>query len=279
MQTLAVIGPNAADVHLGGYSEDPGRGTSILQGIKNKAGTVKVVFAEGCRITEGPADWNRNEVTPADPAKNAQRIAEAVAIARTADAIVAVIGTNESTSREAWADNHLGDMAEPRPDQSTGRTGPSARGNRETGHDRARERPARRHHQCHQRREGRPRSVVSGAGRGNRGRGSALRRRQSRRQAADQRSAERRPAARVLQSEADVVQELSLRIARTALPIRVRPQLHNLPPRRSEARGSGNRSRRTYDHERPGDQYRNACTATRSCRCTSTTSSRRSRAR
>ncbi len=112
VQTLAVIGPNAADVHLGGYSEDPGRGTSILQGIKNKAGTVKVVFAEGCRITEGPADWNRNEVTPADPAKNAQRIAEAVAIARTADAIVAVIGTNESTSREAWADNHLGDMAD-----------------------------------------------------------------------------------------------------------------------------------------------------------------------
>ena len=123
VQTLAVIGPNAADVHLGGYSEDPGRGTSILQGIKDKAGAVKVVFAEGCRITEGPADWNRNEVTPADPAKNAQRIAEAVAIARTADAIVAVIGTNESTSREAWADNHLGDMAEPRPDQSTGRTG------------------------------------------------------------------------------------------------------------------------------------------------------------
>ena len=32
-------------------------------------------------------------------------------IARTADAIVAVIGTNESTSREAYADNHLGDMA------------------------------------------------------------------------------------------------------------------------------------------------------------------------
>jgi len=43
--------------------------------------------------------------------KNAQRIADAVRIARTADVIVAVIGTNESTSREAYADNHLGDMA------------------------------------------------------------------------------------------------------------------------------------------------------------------------
>ncbi|HEY7059803.1 MAG TPA: glycoside hydrolase family 3 C-terminal domain-containing protein, partial [Vicinamibacterales bacterium] len=111
LKTLAVVGPNAAEIHLGGYSEDPGRGVSILQGIRDKAGTVKVVFAEGCRITEGPADWNRNEVIPGDPLKNAQRIAAAVTIARTADAIVAVVGTNESTSREAWADNHLGDAA------------------------------------------------------------------------------------------------------------------------------------------------------------------------
>jgi beta-glucosidase len=111
LKTLAVVGPNAAEIHLGGYSEDPGRGVSILQGIRDKAGAVKVVFAEGCRITEGPADWNRNEVIPGDPLKNAQRIAAAVTLARTADAIVAVVGTNESTSREAWADNHLGDAA------------------------------------------------------------------------------------------------------------------------------------------------------------------------
>jgi beta-glucosidase len=111
VRTLAVIGPNAADLHLGGYSENPGRGVPILQGIKDKAGSVKVVYAEGARITEDPADWGRNEVTPADPAKNAGRIAEAVKVARAADVIVAVVGTNESTSREAYADNHLGDMA------------------------------------------------------------------------------------------------------------------------------------------------------------------------
>jgi beta-glucosidase-like glycosyl hydrolase len=111
IHTLAVIGPNAADLHLGGYSEDPGRGVSILQGIKDKAGAVKVVSAEGCRITEEPPDWGRDTVVPADAAKNAQRIADAVKVARTADAVVAVVGTNESTSREAYADNHLGDMA------------------------------------------------------------------------------------------------------------------------------------------------------------------------
>jgi beta-glucosidase-like glycosyl hydrolase len=112
IRKLAVVGPNAADVHLGGYSEDPGRGVSVLQGIRDKAGRgIEVATAEGARITESPANWGNNEVVAADPAKNAQRIADAVKLAKTADAIVAVIGTNESTSREAYADNHLGDAA------------------------------------------------------------------------------------------------------------------------------------------------------------------------
>jgi beta-glucosidase-like glycosyl hydrolase len=112
IKKLAVIGPNAADVHLGGYSENPGRGVSVLQGIKDKAGAgIEIASAEGTRITEEPASWDRNEIIAGDPAKNAQRIADAVKIARTADAVVAVIGTNESTSREAYADNHLGDAA------------------------------------------------------------------------------------------------------------------------------------------------------------------------
>ena len=112
IKKLAVVGPDAGDVHLGGYSENPGRGVSVLQGLKDKAGAgVEVAYSEGTRITEEPASWDRNEITPGDPVKNAQRIADAVKIARGADAIVAVIGTNESTSREAYADNHLGDMA------------------------------------------------------------------------------------------------------------------------------------------------------------------------
>jgi beta-glucosidase len=109
---LAVVGPNAGDVHLGGYSEQPGRGVSVLQGIKDKAGAgIEIAYAEGPRITEEPASWDRNAIVAGDPVKNAQRIADAVKLARTADAIVAVVGTNESTSREAYADNHLGDAA------------------------------------------------------------------------------------------------------------------------------------------------------------------------
>ena len=58
LKTIAVIGPNAADVHLGGYSRDPGPGNqiSILDGIRKRVGVkAKVVYAEGCKITTGKA--------------------------------------------------------------------------------------------------------------------------------------------------------------------------------------------------------------------------------
>ena len=36
---IAVIGPNAAELHLGGYSNQPGRGVSFLQAVKTKVGS------------------------------------------------------------------------------------------------------------------------------------------------------------------------------------------------------------------------------------------------
>ena len=74
-KTVAVIGPDAADVHLGGYSGDPGRGVSILQGIKDKLGSgAEVLSAEGCKITETKPDWDADKVVLGDPALNAERI-------------------------------------------------------------------------------------------------------------------------------------------------------------------------------------------------------------
>jgi len=44
LKTIAVIGPDAADVHLGGYSRDPGHGVSVLDGIRAHVGPgVKVL--------------------------------------------------------------------------------------------------------------------------------------------------------------------------------------------------------------------------------------------
>ena len=116
VKTIAVIGPNAADVHLGGYSRDPGPGNqiSILDGIRNRASSagIKVLYSEGCKITlgkQGWAAWYENEVKFPDPASEAASIRAAADTARKADVAVVVIGENESTNREAWSEQHLGD--------------------------------------------------------------------------------------------------------------------------------------------------------------------------
>ena len=64
---------------------------------------MKIVYAEGVKITESEPNWWNDKVEPADPVKNRARIQEALPIAKSADAVVLVLGTNESTSREAWA--------------------------------------------------------------------------------------------------------------------------------------------------------------------------------
>jgi beta-glucosidase len=109
-QRIAVIGPNAADVHLGGYSSQPGRGVSVLQGVKDKVGSsAEVLYAEGSKITETDPVWEADKVTLGDPALNATRIAEAAKVAEKADLVLLALGGNEQTSREAWAPTHPGD--------------------------------------------------------------------------------------------------------------------------------------------------------------------------
>ncbi len=113
LKSIAVIGPNAADVHLGGYSRDPGYGVSVLDGIKAKVGDkVKVLYAEGCKITTAPqgfSGWFANDVQLVDPKTQTASIQAAVDVAKKADVAIVVVGENESTNREAWAENHLGD--------------------------------------------------------------------------------------------------------------------------------------------------------------------------
>ena len=107
--TLAVIGPNANVARLGGYSGMPRHTVSVLDGLRAKLGDrAKIVFAQGVKITDSD-DWWADEVKLADPAENEKRIAEAVEVARHADKILLVLGDTEQTSREGWADSHLGD--------------------------------------------------------------------------------------------------------------------------------------------------------------------------
>ncbi|HEV2992175.1 MAG TPA: glycoside hydrolase family 3 N-terminal domain-containing protein [Candidatus Angelobacter sp.] len=112
-KTIAVIGPNAADVHVGGYSRDPGRGVSVLEGIRTRAGAeTKVLYAEGCKITTGKQGWQgwyENNPKLADPKGQQAGIRAAAEVAKKADVAIVVVGETEATNREAWSEDHLGD--------------------------------------------------------------------------------------------------------------------------------------------------------------------------
>jgi beta-glucosidase len=111
LKKIAVIGPHAADTVLGGYSHEPRQTVGILEGIRKKIGNdVKVDYAQGVRITKTRGWWT-DEVVIADAEDNRALIKEAVAVAQGADVAIVVVGDNEQTCREGWAENHLGDRS------------------------------------------------------------------------------------------------------------------------------------------------------------------------
>jgi beta-glucosidase len=129
LRRVAVIGPHAAEVMLGGYSGIPRHSISILEAIRQRLGAGAAVnHAEGVRITEdsaftreaqplvggtrSQARWSADRVVLADPQANRRRIAEAVALVQNSDVAILVVGDNEQTAREAYAENHLGDRSD-----------------------------------------------------------------------------------------------------------------------------------------------------------------------
>ena len=107
--TIAVIGPNADVARLGGYYGIPRKTVSPLEGIRTLVGNrANIVHSPGVKITLND-DWWEDEVELADPEENRRMIAQAVEAARDADTIILFIGDTEQTSREGWADEHLGD--------------------------------------------------------------------------------------------------------------------------------------------------------------------------
>ena len=112
VKTIAVIGPNANRPLLGGYSDQPKQFVTVLEGIRERAGSgVNVLYAEGCKITE-EGSWYEDPVERSNPREDRRSIREAVAVARKADVVVLAIGGNELTSREAWSETHMGDRTD-----------------------------------------------------------------------------------------------------------------------------------------------------------------------
>ncbi len=111
LKSIAVIGPNATRAHLGGYTDpNPPRTVSILDGVKNKLGAaVRVNYAEGVKITKEGGNWFGDTATLNDAVNDQKLIGEAVKAAKISEAVILVIGGNEDTNKEGWAENHLGD--------------------------------------------------------------------------------------------------------------------------------------------------------------------------
>lgn len=111
LKRVAVIGPNAAEVRLGGYSDVPTRVITMLDGLKTALGDkVRIDHHPGVKLT-ADGDWWLDTITPADKAQNLKMIEEAKKTAQNADVIILFIGGSEATTREGWASNHLGDRA------------------------------------------------------------------------------------------------------------------------------------------------------------------------
>lgn len=106
IKRLAIIGPNADEVHYGNYSNEISTGISILEGFTSYGkGKFEVFYSEGFKIYENDTTIKANEKTM--EAEN-KRISDAVELVKTCDAVLLVMGGNELTCREEWKD-HTGD--------------------------------------------------------------------------------------------------------------------------------------------------------------------------
>ena len=95
IKTLAVIGPNADSraALTGNYHGTSSRYITVLEGIQDAAGEdVRVLYAQGCHLFR---DREESMAQPDD------RLAEALTAAELADAVVLVVGLDETLEGEA----------------------------------------------------------------------------------------------------------------------------------------------------------------------------------
>ena len=111
---IAVVGPSANELFMGGYSGEPYQKITLLEGIKNKVGSSsEVLFAQGCKIVDNLSlnhtNWTTDLIKFTPRSENLMMIKEAVEVAKQADIIILAVGETEHLCREAWSKTHLGD--------------------------------------------------------------------------------------------------------------------------------------------------------------------------
>jgi beta-glucosidase len=110
LKNILVTGPLAAEKNYTTSRYGPSNNpvTTVLDGIKNYAGTgINVSYAKGCDIVD--STWPESEIIPTSLTATEQAaIDEAVAQARQADVIIAVVGEDEKRVGESLSRTGLG---------------------------------------------------------------------------------------------------------------------------------------------------------------------------
>ncbi len=104
LKRLLVCGPTAqlTETSFDRYGSNGGEVVNALDGIRARLASTgtEVLFAEGCKVAD--ARWPESELFPEAPAgAEAALIADAVAKAKTADAVVVFLGDNNATIGES----------------------------------------------------------------------------------------------------------------------------------------------------------------------------------
>lgn len=98
VKTIAVIGPNADSRRalIGNYYGTPSRYKTVLEGIREVAGDeIDVLFSEGCHLHKSQVEDLAMMLS-----EDSDRLAEAASVIERADAVVLVVGLDESLEGE-----------------------------------------------------------------------------------------------------------------------------------------------------------------------------------
>lgn len=119
---IALIGPNADAVILGGYSPKKYSAVTIKEGLENILSTTKteIIYSKGCEITKqksssqfetGNLNSGKIETLPLED--EISSIEKAAQVAADCDVVILCIGDNYFTSREAiYTEGNLGDRSD-----------------------------------------------------------------------------------------------------------------------------------------------------------------------
>jgi beta-glucosidase len=104
IKSIAVIGPNADILELGGYSGTPTVSIDPLTGLKQYLGDdVRITFSKGCEISDKvEVDWDEEKDEPIfEIMDETSTIQKAAQVAKEADVVILFLGTNLNIANEA----------------------------------------------------------------------------------------------------------------------------------------------------------------------------------